>query len=195
MNNARRTGNSARRLRRLVFLVPFAMFAAWVMWWPWPGPENRACPWVPDAIVVLGGGDLVRVRVASRLALAFPWAPLIITGDGGYLFENLLTYPINKSRILIEPAAESTRENASLTAPLLEKLGAKRVVLVTNWFHVPRAEAVFRKQYPDLDFVVNFEPAVYPLAPWDRDTQRREKLAAIWYLVRYGVNSFLVLSS
>jgi len=195
MNKTRSTGNNARRLRRLVFLVPFALFAAWVMWWPWPGPVNRACPWVPDAIVVLGGGDLVRVRVASRLALAFPEAPIIITGDGGYLLDNLLEYPIDRSRILIEPDAESTFENASLTAPFLERLGSKRIVLVTNWFHAPRAEAIFRKEFPDLEMVANFEPAIHPLAPWDRMARRREKIAAIWYLMRYGVNSFLVLSS
>jgi uncharacterized SAM-binding protein YcdF (DUF218 family) len=180
----------ARRRRCLLFPVPLLLFAAWVMWWPWPRPENRACPWVPDAIVVLGGGDIVRVRVASRLATAFPEAPIIITGDGGYLLENLTRYRINRSRILIEPHAESTFENASLTSPFLDRLGAKRIVIVTNWFHVPRAEAVFRHTFPGREIVSNFEPAIYPLAPWDKTSRRREKLAALWYVVRYGVNSF-----
>lgn len=165
-------------------------FAAWVLWWPWPNPVNRACPWIPDAIIVLGGGDLVRVRVAARLALAFPEAPLIITGDGGYLEENLLKEQVDESRLLIEPAARSTFENASLSGPLLDELGAKQIVLVTNWFHVSRAEAVFRKTFPHLKLLANFEPAVHPLASWDRLAQRREKLAAVWYLLRHGINSF-----
>ena len=147
-------------------------------------------PWVPDVIVMLGGGDLARVRVASRLAAAFPKCPILITGDGGYLKEKLLLSDIPQSRILIEPDAQSTWENAKFSASLLSEIQAKRVALVTNWFHVPRAEAVFRKQYPELDFVIAFESARRPLFPWDLQSQQREKVASLLYLFRYCVGSF-----
>jgi uncharacterized SAM-binding protein YcdF (DUF218 family) len=190
------TTKRARRLRRLLlFSLPILLFAAWVMWWPWPAPENRPIPWVPDVILALGGGDNARARETSRLALAFPDAPVLISGDGGHMEKLLRADPVTRERLFIEPDAKSTWENATLSAPYLDRFHATRVVLVTNWFHVPRAGAVFAKALPHLEIASSFEPAPDPLPPWDKNCHRREKLAAVWYFIRYGVNSFLVLSS
>jgi DNA-directed RNA polymerase subunit beta len=41
-----------------------------------------------------------------------------------------------------------------------------------------------------LEFEIAFEPASDPLPPWDLQSRRREKIAATWYLLRHGVNSF-----
>jgi len=184
--------NNTRRLRRLLFPVPFAFFAAWILWWPWPDPENRPIPWTPDAILALGGGDSNRARATSRIALAFPEAPVLISGDGGHMEKLLRADPVTRERLFIEPDARSTWENATLSAPLLDQFHATRVLLVTNWFHVPRAEAVFAKALPHLEIATAFEPRPHPLPPWDKRCHRREKLAAVWYLARYGVNSFHV---
>jgi uncharacterized SAM-binding protein YcdF (DUF218 family) len=190
------TTNRARRLRRLLLLsLPFLLFAAWVMWWPWPAPENRPIPWVPDVILALGGGDNARARETSRIALAFPNAPVLISGDGGHMEKLLRADPVTRDRLFVEPDAKSTWENATLSAPYLDRFHATRVVLVTNWFHIPRAEAVFAKALPHLEVASSFEPASHPLTPWDKNCHRREKLAAIWYFIRYGVNSFFVLRS
>lgn len=174
----------------LFFLLPSALLTGWILWWPWPSPEPQTIPWTPDAIVVLGGGDLARVRVAAQLAGTYPEVPLIVTGDGGYLSAGLRETGLTASRLLIEPNAKSTFENARFSSKYLSKLDAKRVVLVTNWFHVPRSEAVFRKEFPEVEFVSAFEISATPVTRWERGSQRREKLAVLWYLLRYGVNSF-----
>ena len=190
------TTKRARRLRRLLLaFFPFLLSAVWVMWWPWPAPENRPIPWVPDVILALGGGDNARARETSRIALAFPNAPVLISGDGGHMEKLLRADPVTRDRLFIETDAKTTWENATLSAPFLDQFHATRVVLVTNWFHIPRAEAVFTKALPHLEIASSFEPAPDPLPPWDKNCHRREKLAAVWYFIRYGVNSFLVLRS
>lgn len=174
----------------LVLLGLGAVAGGWMLWSDWPDPPRRPVPWEPDAIVVLGGGDLARARRAARLAAAFPEAPVLVTGDGGQLEDGLRALGVTEDRFVIEGEATSTWENADLSAPLLEELGAKRVVLVTNWFHVPRSEAVFRKRLPKIEFESAFERAPSPMTRWDRGCQRRERIAAIWYWLRYGVNCF-----
>ena len=140
--------------------------------------------------MILGGGDDDRVREGLRLADEFPSVKVVVTGDGGRILSGLRDAGLAECRIEIETAAESTYENSDFTAPILKRLGAKRVVLVTNWFHAPRSLAVFRKGQPQREFAVSFEPKPEPLTPWDRGSQRRERLAAIWYLLRYRVWSW-----
>lgn len=173
-------------------LVGAILLVLWVLYYPWPvaAGKTEAIPWEPDAIVVPGSGDVVRVREAARMAERFPIIPIIITGDGGFLERGMIDLGVFEERLVIEPDAESTYENAALVAPILEKLRVKRAVLVTNWFHVPRVEAVFRSRFPGIEFASTWEDPGDPLPPWDVRSQRREKLASLWYLVRYGVNAF-----
>ena len=194
MNEEPRTKNQEpRRSRLLLSTSGFAfalVFGGWILFGSWPCPERETIPWEPDAIVVLGGGDMVRVRESSRLAALYPDAPVLLTGDGGYLEKGLRESGINEPRLLIEREAKSTWENAKFSSPFFDSGNFKRVVLVTNWFHAPRSETVFRRVFRDCEFVTAWEPAPVPLTPWDRNSHRREKLAALYYLLRYGVNSF-----
>jgi uncharacterized SAM-binding protein YcdF (DUF218 family) len=162
----------------------------WLFWSPWPDPASTSLPWKPDLIVILGGGDDDRVREGKRLADEFPEVKVVVTGDGGMIRDGLRNAGLSEKRMEIEPDAESTYENSDFTAPILERLEAKRVVLVTNWFHAPRSLAVFRKGQPQREFAVSFEPKPEPLTQWDRGAQRRERLAAVFYLFRYGVWSW-----
>jgi uncharacterized SAM-binding protein YcdF (DUF218 family) len=185
--------NPSRRRLLAGFLVASGsalLFIGWVCFWPWPAPRHQEIPWEPDAVVVLGSGDVVRVREAARMAERFPEAPIIITGDSGFLEKGLIGFGVLPERLVIEPDAESTYENAALLAPIFQKRGISKIVLVTNWFHVPRSEAVFRNRFPGLQLFTTWEPPSDPLPPWDRHSQRREKLAAVYYWLRYGVWSF-----
>lgn len=175
-----------------IALAGALLLVLWVLYYPWPVPltKTEPIPWEPDAIVVPGSGDVVRVREAARMAERFPVIPVIITGDGGFLETGVIDLGVFEERLVIEPDAESTFENAALLVPILEELSVKRAVLVTNWFHVPRAEAVFRSRFPGIEFASTWENPADPLPPWDVQSQRREKLASLWYLVRYGVNAF-----
>lgn len=53
--------------------------------------------------------------------------------------------------IVLEGASRNTYENAVLTAPLLDAMGARRTVLVTSAFHMRRSAAIFQKQGIDFE--------------------------------------------
>lgn len=162
----------------------------WIGWGSWPNPEPEPLPWRPDVIMVLGGGNEERPREALRLTREYPNVPIVVTGDNGIMLAPLLKAGIEKSNIHHEQAATSTVENAKFTDPILDELSAKRVVLVTNWFHAPRSLAVFRRYQPEREFAAAFEPKPEKMSNWHRYASRRERLAALVYLVRDRIWSF-----
>lgn len=121
-----------------------------------------------DAVVLLGGavsphGSLVdapawndnvdRLLEVQRLMTTGRALRAIVSGGklGGdlrteaeYLADELVRLGVPREQLLIELNANNTRENATLSKPLLEGLGARRVVLVTSAFHMPRAVGCFR---------------------------------------------------
>jgi len=171
-------------------LVLVSSLAAWLQWSRWPDPEQGPLFTDADALVILGGGDFLRWQRGADLAKDHQALPLIVTGDDNHIVGHLAAQGIPRERILHEEAATSTVENARFTKPMLDRLGAKRVILVTNWFHAPRSLAIFRKYQPGRNFVVAFSPKSEPLTKWDRETQRRERVAALHNLLRYGVWSW-----
>ncbi|MGB2351678.1 MAG: YdcF family protein [Akkermansiaceae bacterium] len=166
------------------------VFLWWIGWGSWPNSEKKELPWEPDAIVLLGGGNEERPREAYRLHKLYPEVEIVVTGDNSLMFQPLINAGVSEERIRHEQDATSTVENAQFTDPILDELDAKRVVLVTNWFHVPRALAVFRKHQPEREFVAAFEPKPEQFSNWHRYASRRERLAALYYLVRHQIWSF-----
>lgn len=126
-----------------------------------------------DAIVVLGGsinaaasddkGHIQtndaneRIMAAASLYLD-EVAPLILVSGGSgnpawpdkkeapLMAELLETMGVPRNAIITENASRNTYENATFSKPLLEKAGAKRIVLVTSAWHIRRSAAIFRKQ-------------------------------------------------
>jgi uncharacterized SAM-binding protein YcdF (DUF218 family) len=47
--------------------------------------------------------------------------------------------------ILIEDRSTTTEENLRLALPILRARGAERMILVTDWYHVPRARMTARR--------------------------------------------------
>ena len=92
--------------------------------------------------IALGGGE-ERIAEAVRLAHDYPEAELVITGAGDA--ETLKARSLPADRVLIEPRATTTYENAVFTARLLGARAQRRWVLVTSASHMPRAMATFRK--------------------------------------------------
>ena len=162
----------------------------WIGWGSWPDPELRKLPWQPDVILLLGGGNEERPRETLRLSGKYPDIPIVVTGDSGLMMQPLIEAGMPRSRIHHETEATSTVENAQLTDPILKKLGAKRVVLVTNWFHAPRSLAVFRRHQPQREFAASFERKPEKMSNWHRYATRRERIAALVYLVRERIWSF-----
>ncbi len=141
------------------------------------GPlENRfaqpaTMPPEVNTIVMLGGATSGRVSTARqiaelseagdrltetlRLAMLYPEALIVLSGDSGLLvadgepeaetaarfFEGL---GIARERLVLESASRNTDENAELTKAMLGD-DPDVVVLVTSAFHMPRSVGLFRK--------------------------------------------------
>ncbi len=88
----------------------------------------------PHALVLATGGVPPCARCAKAEADA---AAVALRAQG-----------IAEGRILIEPTARNTWENAERSARLLRELGIQqtRVLLVTDPWHLPRARLAFRAQ-------------------------------------------------
>jgi uncharacterized SAM-binding protein YcdF (DUF218 family) len=129
----------------------------------WPGLAERA-----QVIVVLGGGReqadpgwhadqpsllaLERIRFAARLARA-SGLPLLTSGGLHYgrlpseaaLMAAVLAEDYGLAVRWQEQASRTTWENARYSAALLQQAGVRRVVLVTQAWHMPRARWSFEQ--------------------------------------------------
>jgi uncharacterized SAM-binding protein YcdF (DUF218 family) len=172
-----------------------------------------------EAIVVLGGGrhraapeyggdtagrqTLLRLRYAARLQRA-SGLPLLVTGgqpDGGALSEAetmrqafIEDFGLPPETIRwVENASRNTQENARYTAHLLNAEGIKRIVLVTDAVHMPRALRSFaasgltllpaptdfqREPLTPLDFLpTGYRESRYAMHEW---------IGQLWYRLRHG---------
>ncbi|CAN5350572.1 hypothetical protein BH11MYX1_BH11MYX1_44590 [soil metagenome] len=144
-----------------------------------------------DAIVVLGAAlrdDRLTPILAERVAAAVELyrrgaAPRIVTTGGvtagssraeaSVLAEALVAAGIPRDAVTIEDRAQTTDDNAQLTARLL---GPARVWLVTQPFHARRAERLFRR--------AGFDALAWHLAASLQS--RRHRRAVRWYLREYA---------
>lgn len=114
------------------------------------------------AIVVLGYGlkpdgamrGILYQRVATGMAIAnmFPLSPIIVTGgnsqngvtEAEQMRNMLVTLGFPPSRIIMEPRANSTVQNAQFSVPLAKQAGTTGIILVTSSTHQQRADQNFR---------------------------------------------------
>jgi uncharacterized SAM-binding protein YcdF (DUF218 family)/lysophospholipase L1-like esterase len=115
-----------------------------------------------DAIVVLGAGlvgecepntnAVRRVLLASRLWREGRAPALVFTGGqppgidcsvASVMAGLAGDLGVPEASMYLETASRSTRQNAEHAAPLLASLGARRIVIVTDRLHMPRAAASF----------------------------------------------------
>jgi uncharacterized SAM-binding protein YcdF (DUF218 family) len=153
-----------------------------------------------DAIVVLGsrvypggrpGPSLTRRALHAAALYAQGLAPRVVcTGGQGdatvpseaqVACELVASQGVPASALLLEDRSRSTEENALYTAALLAPLGARRVLIVSDSYHLFRAQVLFRQA--GLDPVTS--PAggragrLYWAERYYRST--RELVALAWY--------------
>jgi len=161
-----------------------------------------------DAIVILGGGayntGILKEDSTKRLLTGFVLhkqtnLPIILSGGAsiGVLPEAeimkglLLTLGVDKSKIYTDVNSRDTEENAQEVKKLCERLGCKRVVLVTSAYHMRRAVLSFQKAglevvpYPT-DFKRDMRYNLYSLLPKmgvfaDSYKALREYIGLVWY--------------
>ncbi len=137
------------------------------------------------AIVVLGGekesndpvdadasdGSMTRLGTGRALLRAHRAPVILLSGGKGEaerMKSRLLAQGGPPARILIETRSHDTRENALYSAPILRRLGANRILLVTSSMHMRRAAGSFRK--------LGFDVIPAPSPDW----ARRELRGDFW---------------
>ncbi len=119
-----------------------------------------------DAIVLLGGvlstvsdegtpgfnDNVERLHQSYEMLHSGAADSVVITGDfagtplseAEILRDKLVLWGIAPARVVLEPKAKNTRENAVYTAPILREHGYAHVGLVTSRYHMRRAMGCFR---------------------------------------------------
>ncbi len=133
-----------------------------------------------DAIVVLGAGvrsdGTLGVRTTARLesALALsgrlPEATIVVTGgavtsqleEGPAMADWLAARGVARARIVVEPRARHTGENADFVVPILGRLAVRRAVLVTDRNHQARARYHLRAALREQGVSLEVHPVAVP---------------------------------
>lgn len=147
---------ASRYLIRLSIATATAAATAWLVGFGWfLYLTTRDAPLAPhvDAIVVLTGGP-DRVEVALRLLVGGAADRLLVSGVGEKTDLADLAHlagidpaPIEQ-QITLGYAAHSTRGNALETASWAREQGVETLLVVTSWFHMPRALLELRLAMP-----------------------------------------------
>ncbi|MGW4741082.1 YdcF family protein [Nocardia xishanensis] len=139
----------------------------------------------PDtAIVVLGYGLLpdggMRPELLARLhagfaqALLAPASPVIVTGgnprngvtEAQAMARWLIAHGIPAERIVVEPDAASTAQNAAHSARIMRDIGARDAVVVTSADHIDRALRDFLGAGVDVVATVTPDQVPMPASPF-----------------------------
>jgi len=146
-----------------------------------------------DAIVVLGGAldpvlsaprkiegnDAFERLTATAELYRSGAAPLVVVSGGSgsitrpdhkeapFMAELLSLMGVPDDAILREAASRNTYENAVYTKAILSQRAARRIVLVTSAWHLPRSAAIFRKAGFDFETYPVDSLAEAPLYPAD----------------------------
>lgn len=130
-----------------------------------------------------------RVRHGVALMQAGRAAALLMTGgatNGGVpeaqvMARLALASGVPAERVHMEERARDTIENALFSAPLIRRAGWRRLLVITDSFHRPRAAYIFRRF--GLDVVVAGVRPERPSAQW-RLAHLREAAALPWTMLR-----------
>lgn len=176
-----------RRLGRLallgLFLWALTLLAVVVTTFSLSRPSPL--PGAADVVICLGAGvarndprlpdtaSARRAEVCAQLWAADVAPRVIFTGAGvaGHstaqaMAHYAITLGLPRDAAWIEAEARSTIQNAVYSLPLLPD-GTRRVVLVSDAFHLPRSAVIFRLAgYPDLDLFPVQHNAVASLSAW-----------------------------
>jgi uncharacterized SAM-binding protein YcdF (DUF218 family) len=160
-----------------------------------------------DVVVVISGDDQhARFREGLRLYERGLARYIVFSGaardgslsNGSVMRQMAMDAGIPDSAILVEPEGQDTWGNAVGTRPLVEKIGAKEVILVTSPYHVRRANLTFERAFQGSNIRVVAHSAPdsewRKLSWWGNSETRRltiselEKLAYIAVTGRYRLD-------
>ncbi len=160
-----------------------------------------------DVIVVLGAGvsescrpnsfAIQRVLLAARLYAERRAPYVLITGGRPHdspcsvahaMTELAVAIGIPPDRIRMENAAHNTWENAQFSKPILDAMGARRLVLVTDRLHMRRSEGCFRHFGYDVERAAVHTPDALPDNTTMLTFAGREAIALAYYWLQGRVS-------
>ena len=125
-----------------------------------PSADDRYDPNHGADVVFLPSGD-PGARTDSGVALYQSGVPRLLFSGAGYGGDNArnlaaraIALGVPEAAISLELEATTTEENMRFSRPILEQLGARRVVLVTGRGHAARALCAARKAWPGVEVKV-----------------------------------------
>jgi uncharacterized SAM-binding protein YcdF (DUF218 family) len=132
--------------------------------------SNFYAPNPPQPRSVPGWGTYLRCQHAAWLYREGWRMPVVASGGrqgdrvmAEIMRDALVAEGVPRESIWLEGESESTQENAAFSAKLLLPRGIRRIVLVTEAYHMRRAERDFRKE----GFEVEPAPCAYRSAEFD----------------------------
>lgn len=149
-----------------------------------------------DVLVVLGGGSHDRPERALELFKQDAAPRILVSGQGDCrISRRFLVEAGVPSRVIeMENQSRTTKENAIDTVRLLRQQGARRIIIVTSWYHSRRALACFEHYGPKMQFYSRPSYFACRRTDWMRHGLSRRiyweypKLLGYWMC--YGVSPF-----
>jgi uncharacterized SAM-binding protein YcdF (DUF218 family) len=188
-----RRGLPALLLLAVTIVATHELWLSWVGRWLAAAPDPRPS----DAIVILGSSRGRADRAAELYLQGFApeiWhtgdAPVDAQSDARAMARRVVERGVPPSAIRLL-ASTSTWEDGAVIAGAARERGARRVIIVTDWYHSRRALCVIRQQLDGSGVTVAF--AAVDSAGWRErwwvDARQREqvrsellKLVAYWPL-------------
>jgi uncharacterized SAM-binding protein YcdF (DUF218 family) len=135
-------------------VVLLVLLAAVVWFFPEQILSVDSGPVKADAMVVLGGAGPDRVERAEELFKAGEAPQVICSGCGDDVANEkfLVKAGVPAKDISLEGKSRTTRENAEFSIAMIRALDARRVIIVTSWYHSRRALMCFEHYAPDIRF-------------------------------------------
>ncbi len=148
-----------------ILLAVLVLCAAGVAQRDPPARLIAGADWRGDAILVLSGDFENRRTLRAAALFRAQRAPALVIsgqGNGGDSAKNLAQIAMDrgvaKAAIHLELRARSTVENMRFSKPILEALGAERVLIVTSRRHARRAVLVAETQLAPMRVSVEMVP-------------------------------------
>jgi uncharacterized SAM-binding protein YcdF (DUF218 family) len=163
--------------------------ALWLHVSLWPGRSGDTLT-SADIIVILGGDTGERAPLGLALYQEGKAPLILVCGDNGEILAYLRKAGVAEHALIHENESTNTWENGEFSVPLLRQRGARRVILVTSWYHAGRSKAVFERLLPECDFQISCTAPPATLTPKDRHLLKRERSAMLGYWLKYRISLF-----
>ena len=127
----------------LLVLVPASVLVEGI--WFLTVLRPTAPPASADAVVIFTGGP-GRLESGAKWTERLGSKNLIVSRDASRYVEGIVrkAADLRGVRVIVDGDARTTDGNARFAAGELRRLGAKDAVLVTSWYHLPRAAFLLR---------------------------------------------------